>query len=190
MGLHLGDIRRLGVPVVLYGHSTGALMALTYVVDDRPAPDLLVLSAPLLHSDITPFKQLLARILGPLLPFVRLSPELGEEHLARDPEVGRAYLADPLVETRWTVGLGAEMLRGMRRAEDLPDRMPIPTLVLHGSEDRVADPAATATLAGMPGVERKLFEGFRHEIHNEDGGTAVIDALAEWIDRQIPDQTE
>jgi alpha-beta hydrolase superfamily lysophospholipase len=142
----------------------------------------------LLHSDVTPLKQLAARLLGSVLPLIRLSPELGEDHLARDPEVGRAYLADPLVESRWTLGLGAEMLRAMHVAESLPASMPVPTLVMHGEEDRVASPAATEPLAQLDGVDRIVFDGFRHEIHNEDGGVLAVDTISRWIEAQLGDQ--
>src|SRR5947209_15117376 len=41
----LEAIRSSGPPVVLLGHSLGALVALSYALSDRPLPDLLVLSA-------------------------------------------------------------------------------------------------------------------------------------------------
>ncbi|HEX7492199.1 MAG TPA: alpha/beta hydrolase, partial [Candidatus Limnocylindrales bacterium] len=42
--LRMAAARRPGLPMVLVGHSMGALIALTYACSDRPAPDLLVLS--------------------------------------------------------------------------------------------------------------------------------------------------
>ena len=45
---HMEWAREQGAPVVLMGHSMGGNLALGYVLSGRPAPDLLVLSAPAL----------------------------------------------------------------------------------------------------------------------------------------------
>jgi len=55
-----------GLPVVLYGHSMGGLIALGYVLADQPraSPDLLVLSAPAIASATARWKRTLAEVLG------------------------------------------------------------------------------------------------------------------------------
>src|SRR5687768_16181287 len=47
------------LPVVLYGHSMGGLIALGYVLADRPRPepDLLVLSAPAIAAIVAQWKR-------------------------------------------------------------------------------------------------------------------------------------
>ena len=54
----LADVRAKagGLPVVLYGHSMGGLIALGYTLADppRPLPDLLVLSAILIQQELMP----------------------------------------------------------------------------------------------------------------------------------------
>src|SRR5207245_1700552 len=56
-----------GLPVVLYGHSMGGLIALGYVLADppRPLPDLLVLSAPAIDAVVPAWKRGIAYVLGP-----------------------------------------------------------------------------------------------------------------------------
>jgi hypothetical protein len=34
---------------------------------------------------------------------------------------------------------------------------------------------------GAPGVERRVFPGLRHELHNEPEGTAILDEIVAWI---------
>jgi alpha-beta hydrolase superfamily lysophospholipase len=42
-------------------------------------------------------------------------------------------------------------------------------------------PAASAVFEGAPGVERRLYPGLRHELHNEPEGPAVLDDIVAWI---------
>ena len=58
--IRLAAVREPGRPVVLFGHSMGGTIALTYACSDRPTPDLLVLSAPTLHATIPAWQRALA----------------------------------------------------------------------------------------------------------------------------------
>src|SRR5438477_6671846 len=58
------------LPVVLYGHSMGGLIALGYALADppRPLPDTLVLSAPALDATVAGWQRRLADILARTVP--------------------------------------------------------------------------------------------------------------------------
>src|SRR5688572_19955844 len=68
----LAGVRRAAgdLPVVLYGHSMGGLIALGYILADppRPEPDLLVLSAPAIAAIVARWKRALADVLGSVMP--------------------------------------------------------------------------------------------------------------------------
>jgi alpha-beta hydrolase superfamily lysophospholipase len=182
----IAALRDLGAPVVLYGHSLGGLIALAYTLSERPRPDLLILSDPALAADIPAPKRLAARALSRVAPKLMLPNGLTGDQLSRDPSVGEAYFADPLVATKSTVRLGAEGFRMMdETAERVAAGIPVPTLVLHGGSDPIVPPAATESLGGLPGVERVVFPGFRHEPHNEEGGAALLAAVTGWLDRHF-----
>ncbi|MEO5940924.1 MAG: lysophospholipase [Candidatus Limnocylindrales bacterium] len=172
-----------GCPVVLFGHSLGALIALGYVVTEpaRPLPDALVLSAPAIDSTIPAWKQALARILGRIAPTGSLKNELDGAILSRDPTVGERYLADPLNHHRTTFRFGAEALAEQVRVRAALDRIRIPTLVYHGAADRLVPTASSAVFEGRPGVVRRTWPDLRHESHNEPEGPAVIAAAIDWI---------
>jgi len=174
-----------GIPLVLYGHSLGGLVALLYALGDHPGPDLLILSAPALDATIPAWKRVAARVLGRLAPGIALPNEITGDQLSRDPAVGEAYFADPLVTTRTTARLGAELLAAMAQAREHLSDLTVPTLVLHGGDDTLVPPEVSAPLAERDCVERIVLHGLRHETHNEDGGALALGLITDWLDRRL-----
>ncbi len=107
------------------------------------------------------------------------------EQLSKDPVVGEKYFADPLVETKATARFGAVFLRQMDSIRDDYDRLSKPTLVIHGAEDVLVPPHASAPLAALDNVDRKVFAGLRHEIHNEPEQADVLGFVASWLQDQM-----
>ncbi len=170
-----------GRPVVLFGHSIGGLVALIYAETDRPQPDLLVLSAPALAADLPGWKKTLVRTLGRVLPTVTVANGLGGELLSRDPAVGLAYIADPLNVHKTTTRLGLVLLEGQERAIRDVARLHVPTLLIHGGDDRLIPTSSSEVLASVPGVERRVYPGLRHEMLNEPEGPQVAADIAVWL---------
>ena len=173
-------------PVVLYGHSMGALVALGYALSHRPQPDLLVLSAPALEATIPYWKRLMAGAVSRIAPRLRVPNGFDGTLLSRDPGVGERYLIDPLNNHTTTARFGAEGLAEQRRLRSLLHALSLPTLVIHGGEDRLVPPSASAPLAAVPGVTRRVLPGLRHETHNEPEWEAVVDGVVEWLRAQVP----
>ncbi len=63
----LAEVRALGLPTVVLAHSMGGLMATRYLVDERPEPDLLVLSGPAMGVDVPVHLRLAAPVVSRLL---------------------------------------------------------------------------------------------------------------------------
>jgi acylglycerol lipase len=168
-------------PVVLYAHSMGALIAAGYLLSDRPRPDLTVLMAPGLRTTLAAWKLRLAPIVARILPTVSVPNGVPSHTLSRDPEVGRRVKADPLNGRTSTARFGAESLREQARVRAGARSIGGPTLILHGLDDRLVPPSASAVFEGAPGVERRLYPGLRHELHNEPEGPAVLDDVVAWI---------
>src|SRR5207248_4882910 len=148
-----------GLPVVLYGHSMGGLIALGYVLADppRPLPDLLILSAPAIDAVVPAWKRGLAYVLGPTVPRFALANRIPKGALSSDPAVEAAYLADPLNAHRTTARLGAALLQErnrVKRALGLGGPLPLTTYVRHGADDPVIPEWATRSLEGRPNVTR------------------------------------
>jgi len=168
-----------GLPVVLIGHSMGGLIATGYAQVHGDELAGLVLSGPLIgHHRFA--EQLL---LLPELPDVALDPAT----LSRDPAVGEAYAADPLV---YHGPFKRPMLEAIRAALAAVDAGPgfgdLPTLYLHGADDALvpldATRAAVERLRGSDFTER-VYEGARHEVFNETIRQEILDEVCAFVDR-------
>lgn len=180
----LGAVRRPGLPLVLIGHSMGGLICAEYAESDRPQPDLLVLLAPGLASGHPRWMRWLAAVAGRVAPWVSVSGGDDFSVLSRDPAVGDAFRADPLVVNRQTTRFGREAFAAQRRAQAAVNRIRVPTLVLHGKADWLVPPAASEPLGRLPNVDRRVYAGLRHELHNEPEGRDVIGDVVAWLREQ------
>lgn len=188
----LAAIRQVAgeLPVVLYGHSMGGLIALGYVLADppRPAPDLLVLSAPAIAASVARWKRALADVLGRVLPRALVPNDLPAGGLSRDPQVEVDYRSDPLNVHRTTARLGMELLHEQARVQRALARigaLPTRTYVFHGSDDPIVPVSASASLERRENVTRRVYPRLRHEMHNEPEASAVIADTTKWIERSL-----
>ncbi len=181
----LFEVRRLGLPTVLLGHSLGGLMATRFVVDDRPEPDLLVLSGPALGVEVPLHLRLAAPVLGILAPNLEIKDEGDPSLLSSDPGVGERFYADPLRVPNPTARMGREILRAISQARAGIERVTMPTLVLHGGDDALVPPEASEIFETLPNVERIVYPGLRHEVFNEPTGPEVIDRVVAWVDSNL-----
>lgn len=181
----LAALRETGRPTLLFGHSMGGLIALTYAESDRPEPDTLVLSAPAISAAIPRWQWLAAPLLGRVLPTLVIANPFDVGQLAHDPTVGEAYDADPLVRRGTTARLGMEFFAAMKRSRRDLGRLRVPTLVIHGGEDTLVLPAVSEPLARLPGVVRRVYPGLRHETLNEPQGPAIVTEIVTWARERL-----
>ena len=170
-----------GLPVVVIGHSMGGLIAARYAQAHPDQLAALVLSGPVIGRN--PELEALAEM-DPM-PEVPIDPAV----LSRDPAVGEAYLADPLV---YNGPFKAQTLRALFAAVEALAHAPglgsLPVLWIHGEEDALAPHAATKEafdhLRGEAS-EQKVYSGARHEIFNETNRDEVLEDVISFIDRAI-----
>src|SRR5712691_1563161 len=179
-----------GLPVVIYGHSMGGLIALGYTLADppRPLPNLLVLSAPAIDAAVPAWKRRLADVLGGTVPRFAIANTFPRGGLSSDPAIEAEYLADPLAVHRTTTRLGVSLFREQDRvraalASGAP--LAVTTYVLHGADDPIVPEGASRSLEGRANVTRRVYQGLHHETHNEPSGATVIDDTIAWIVRQV-----
>lgn len=180
------EVKATGRPTVLLGHSMGGLLALEYAISERPAPHLLVVSAPSLRGG-TRAQRRLAAILYRVVPFLSIRQGVSGDQLSRDPAVGEAYFSDPLVHTAATVRFGRLLFEAMDRTRAAIGRLGIPTLVLHGDHDSIVPSTCTVELGELPTVDRRRYPKLRHELFNEPEGDEVIGDVIGWLDARLAD---
>jgi alpha-beta hydrolase superfamily lysophospholipase len=179
--------RHPGVPLFVYGHSMGGLVALQYLTGS-PDPRIrgAVISAPALDtSAATRLQQRVAPVLSRLLPDLGVL-SLDAETISRDPEVVRDYRADPLNHTgKVRARTGSEMMRTVAAMPERLRSLTMPLFVLHGGADRLVPTAASEMVpahAGSTDLTRTVYPGLFHEPHNEPEKEQVLDDVVAWLD--------
>ena len=169
------------LPLVLIGHSLGGIIATRFAQQHLEELDALVLSAPVIGGN-PGFEALLG--MDPM-PDVPVDPAA----LSRDPAVGVAYAADPLI---YHGPLLRETLQGIFGAVAAiaqgPDFGDLPTLWIHGENDPLAPYDVTKAAfehVGGPKLEAKVYPGAMHEIFNETNKEEVLGDVVEFLDRVL-----
>src|SRR5438094_7410401 len=180
-----------GVPRLLFGHSMGGLIAFLYLLRHPETMRAGALSAPAFRvPDAAPRAlQVIARLLGRIAPRVGLRSNLDERLLSRDPAVGAAYVADPLVHRRASAGFYCAVLAAQATARAEAAHLAVPLLILQGDADRIVDPAGAAEMATRITCPHELVTllGYYHELLNEpeEERARVLALLDRWFDRWL-----
>lgn len=168
------------LPTVLIGHSMGGHLAARYAQEYRDELSALVLSAPMIGR-LAIVDQLLPL---PEIPDIPLDPDA----LSRDPEVGIAYAADPLV---WHGPFQRPTLEAFRDSNErvlaAGDVGDLPVLWIHGTADPLLplDDMRVGVDAVAPSRTEQLYDGGLHESFNETNSADVLAAMAAWIDERL-----
>ena len=175
-----------GLPWVLYGHSLGGFISAYYLGEDRPHPNAAILSAPPIAPEVPTVLGMAVQVLGRVAPRIAFPNPFEGDQLSRDESVGDAYFADPLVHTKTTAGMAFQTFYvAQSRCLEVIQSISTPTLVIHGADDTLNLPSASAPLAAVDSVERKVYPGLRHEMHNEPEQAQVLAEVAAWLDAAL-----
>ena len=165
------------LPVVMVGHSMGGLIATRYAQRHREDLAGLVLSGPAVG---------LAPVLEGWLDEPPSDPIDGAV-LSRDPAVGEAYAADPLVyHGGWKRPTLEAFIAADAAIADGPGFGDLPLLYVHGGDDQLV-PVVLARpvverVAG-PDSDLRVLDGARHEVFNEIDQDETIALVADFAER-------
>lgn len=187
---HIIKNRFAALPMIMVGHSMGALIASLYLL--RSEADFLggVLSGAAIKTDAAPGKlQLwLLRLVALLLPRVGVL-KLNPAGVSRDPEVVRQYVEDPLVlHGKMTARMVRELFTGMHAIQEGAGCIRLPLLILHGAADVMTSPEGSRFLYNTVSSQDKtlkIYPGLYHEIFNEPERAQVLAQVREWCDAQL-----
>ena len=179
-----------GTKIFLVGHSMGGTIATAYAIKHQDELNGLILSGAVLKAgaSITKATMTMAKLLSVLLPKMGVS-KLDASAVNRDKTEVDAYLRDPLNYTgKISARLGAELLNEIQSLPAQISKITLPILIMHGSADRLSDPASSKTLfdgGSSKDKTLKYYEGFYHEIFNDAQRQQVFADMEEWLKRHI-----
>ena len=194
------------VPVVLFGHSMGSIIALAYLT--RHASGLaggILCGMPVSVDDAKSLAELFDGLANEAMRDQPATDLLGSNNapfepartpydwLSRDPAEVDRYLADPLCgdSNPLTYGYLNDLFNATAPALDELGAISCPVLVIAGDHDPAAAMGAHATTVsnalGSAGVhvDCTLYEGARHELLNETNRDEVTDDIIRWTQAHI-----
>ena len=197
--LLLGDVDRLlkqinetfpGLPVILYGHSWGGNVITNYILkNDVSSLAGVVISSPWLRLAFEPpkFQMTMGKLIGKLFPGFTQANKLDLAELSNDKEVGKIYAADPLVHGKISVATFLGTHDAGNWALENAGKLNINTLLMHGTHDKITSHEASKEFAQKAGdkITLQLWEGLRHETHNEIKKEDVLKFVTEWINNAL-----
>lgn len=200
-------------PIILYGHSMGSFYARWYAEKWPESITALIISGTAGPSVMNTIGQRLAALIAavkgndavsPLMvnlnfgSYCKRIPDAASPNawLSRDTQVVRDYDADKLCTFSFTAGTYREMLATLNHvsrkswAEGIAKDLPI--LLIAGDADPVGNYGAGVRTvwamlgdAGVQDLTCQIYEGARHELHNETNRQEVFDYVLTWIEYHI-----
>lgn len=169
------------LPVVMVGHSMGGLIATRYAQRYGASLSGLVLSGPAVG---------LSPVLAGWLEDPPSDPIDGAV-LSRDPAVGEAYAADPLVyHGGWKRPTLKAFIAADAAIADGPGFGSLPLLYVHGGDDQLVPVALAQPVVQQLAGENSEFvviEGARHEVFNETDQDETIARVVDFAERVTKD---
>jgi alpha-beta hydrolase superfamily lysophospholipase len=175
-------------PLFLYGHSTGGTVVAHYLTN-RNTTELkgAILSSPWLELAFEPpaFKVMLAKVGSLLFPALTQDNELDASHLCHNHEIVQEYMNDPLVHHRISARLFLDCYKGGLAAIENAVHISIPTLVVHGTEDKITSHKGSEKFAlkNPNHIKLELFPEQYHELHHEEVKDELFDKLLAFVEK-------
>lgn len=179
--------------VILMAHSMGSLVMVSYLLERTPSlPQLkgIVLSAPFLQPDrnTAPILQKLAVVIGTLLPKLK-TVGIDSNAISRDENEVNKYVNDPLnYAGKIFARSGYQLLRQMKQIRKKFHKLTLPILIMHGTDDKLAEIGGSQMLYDLCSSEDKEFivlKDYKHEITRDLDHLYVRETMQSWMDERI-----
>lgn len=183
---HLRKEHSIPPKFILFGHSLGGLVAACWAMKNPGPVKLLILSAPFLglrFSRIVPFLNRLVLLFSPRCVYKN---PVQSGSLSHDLDELVTYRKDPRILRCISAHLVGEIARRTEALRKQPIlSVPFPVHMLVPGEERIVDPKASCLFFDRlvaPRKERTFFDGFFHEIFNEQDQQKAFNVLKTIIE--------
>lgn len=180
--------RNPNLPVFLYGHSMGGNVVLNYALKYQSQIKGVVATSPLLRLAFNPpkWKVALGRFMLHILPGITLPSELDASGISRDKAEVARYQKDPLIHDKISPMYSFPVFDAGEYAIANADKLNIPTLVCHGTGDKITSwEASKAFTENTKKAELKLFEEGYHELHYDFCKEELMESIIAWLDAKL-----
>lgn len=176
-------------PKILYGHDLGASLLLNYFCYCRPKIAGMIICSPwFIHLGKPVFAGFsFIKSLRFILPAFTVKMNIKPEHLSRNKQSINEYLSDPLCRSRISLKLYYDAVVYGRKVMGKGFKMSRPTLVMHGTEDKITSFRSSELFVRNTGefLTLKTWEGCYHELHNEPNNQEIFDYVISWINKNF-----
>lgn len=178
--------RFIDVPIILFGHSMGGNILLNYTLRHTSREIRgVIISSPWIRTTMFfgGWRGFAKRLIERFHPGFPMTIDLDPMELSRDPSVGKHYLEDPIKHNKISIRLYRDLLDSSLWIQENVKRISYPLLIMHGNEDRISPFEFSSDLAEKikDKVDLKIWNGMRHELHNEKGKEMVLKDQLSWI---------
>jgi len=177
------------LPLFLYGHSLGSVIALDFILAGGDGLTGSILSGAALDaSQVAPAWQVaILKGLSRIWSTFSLKVALPGALLSRDPDVCNAYDSDPMVHWTRSARLATEGLAAVERVRSHAEDLHTPALFIHGEQDPIVPVgAARAFFEAIPASDKTMYvyAGGLHECHNDLDNARVMGDVVAWLDER------
>lgn len=175
------------LPVFLYGHSMGGNVVVNYVLQKKHNVQGAIATSPFLKLAFKPpaAKLFVGKLLQNILPSLTLGNELDVNALSRDQKEVEKYMNDELVHAKISPNYSIKFLETGNWAIANAEKLSIPMLFLHGTEDKITDyKGSEAFVNGTNKAKLKLYQGAYHELHNDLCKEEMLEDVVVWLNSQ------
>ncbi len=175
-----------GVPLFLFGHSFGGLLAARTIIDDPRDYKAVIIGSPLLGLalEVPAIKVFAGKLASKIYPKLGLPSGLHGKDMTHDTARAKAYDEDPLVFAEARARWFTEMQQCAQECFDGASRFELPLYMAFGTADPVNSFAAGKRFFETAGSKDKTFdarEGKLHELHNETDWKDLVERYAKWV---------
>ena len=169
---------------IIFAHSYGSLVTVSAILREKINPDYLILSAPHFDDNYPKFVKNMSGAVTKVFPKLRAPSSVTKKNLSTDKETVENYFNDPLVFRSLTFKFGNEITTEQKFVNENIEKLKIPTLVLHGDQDKVVPIKASEGISKLENVKFITVENSKHEILNQDTRTFVLSEIYQWFKKK------
>ena len=154
------------------------------ILKEKINPDYLILSAPHFDDNYPKIVKSMSGAVTKVFPKLRAPSSVTKKNLSTDKETVENYFNDPLVFRSLTFKFGNEITIEQKFVNENIEKLKIPTLVLHGDQDKVVPIKASENISKLENVKFITVENSKHEILNQDTRTFVLSEIYQWFKKK------